>query len=574
MRYHALAADYDGTLAHDGVVDEPTRAALERFRASGRRLVMVTGRELDDLFAIFPQVEMFDRVVAENGALVYHPATKETHTLAEPPPPAFAAALEARGVRPLSRGRVIVATFVPHEATVLKVIREQGLELQIIFNKGAVMVLPAGVNKATGLTAALADLGLSPRDTVGVGDAENDHAFLDLCECSVAVANALPALKVRADRVTHRARGAGVAELIDRVLADDLGTPERRRIHLGERDGGGDEWLDPVGGGVLVSGTSGSGKSTLTTALLERLTAAGYQYAVIDPEGDYTELETAVTLGSPQRAPLVEEVLALLGDPRRNAVVNLLGVALEHRPSFFDTLLPRLQELRSRTGRPHWLVIDEAHHLMPEGWGPADVPSRRGTLLITVHPESVAKSALAAVDTVLAVGGRPAKTIAGFCEVVGEPAPRAADIERLRSGDTLLWRRGAAEAVLVHMEPPKAERRRHSRKYAEGNLGPERSFFFRGPDNRLNLKAQNLLMFLQLADGVDDATWEFHRAAGDYSRWFRDGVKDPDLADAVEPVEADAGLSPAEGRAAVRRAVEARYTLPADEPSGRIDTAE
>ena len=46
MHYLALASDYDGTLATDGRVDNATIAALERLRDSGRRLLLVTGREL------------------------------------------------------------------------------------------------------------------------------------------------------------------------------------------------------------------------------------------------------------------------------------------------------------------------------------------------------------------------------------------------------------------------------------------------------------------------------------------------------------------------------------------------
>src|SRR5688572_2353113 len=155
MRYHLLATDYDGTLATDGHVTASTLAALRALLATGRRLVLVTGRELDDLMSVHPDLGIFGRVVAENGALLYRPATKEKRRLAEPPPAAFIARLRQRGVTPLSAGEVIVATREPHEAAVLETIRELGLELQVIFNKGAVMVLPAGVNKATGLTAAL-----------------------------------------------------------------------------------------------------------------------------------------------------------------------------------------------------------------------------------------------------------------------------------------------------------------------------------------------------------------------------------------------------------------------------------
>src|SRR5579883_2974593 len=217
MRYLALATDYDGTIAHDGTLDESTLAAVRRLRETGRRVLLVTGRELDDLLTVCDHLDVFDKVVAENGAVLYDPGTKETRDLAAPPPQKFIDELSRRGVKPVSVGRVIVATWEPHQDEVLAAIRDLGLELQVIFNKGAVMVLPSGVNKATGLAVALADLGLSAHNVVGVGDAENDHAFLAACEAAVAVANALPALKERADWVTAGARGAGVAELIDRM---------------------------------------------------------------------------------------------------------------------------------------------------------------------------------------------------------------------------------------------------------------------------------------------------------------------------------------------------------------------
>ena len=222
MRYLALATDYDGTLASDGRVDEETLAALDRLRYSGRKLILVTGRHLDDLLNVFPHINLFERVVVENGALLYRPATREERLLGEPPPEEFIKALQERGVDPLAVGRAIVATWHPHETTVLEVIRNLGLERQVVFNKDAVMVLPSGINKASGLSAALSELGLSPHNTVGIGDAENDHSLLNFCECGVAVANALPMLKERADFVTQGARGAGVIELIDQLIASDL----------------------------------------------------------------------------------------------------------------------------------------------------------------------------------------------------------------------------------------------------------------------------------------------------------------------------------------------------------------
>jgi HAD superfamily hydrolase (TIGR01484 family) len=224
MRFQVLACDYDGTLATAGRVGPDVVEGLRRVRASGRRLLLVTGRIVSELLELFSEITLFDRIVAENGGLLYDPTTRQARALAEPPPPEFVEHLRQAGVQPISLGQVIVATWEPHEVAVLRTIQELGLELQVIFNKGAVMVLPSGVNKATGLLAALRELGHSPRQVVAVGDAENDHTFLNACGCGVAVANALPVLSERADWTTNGDHGAGVLELIEQLLRDDLQT--------------------------------------------------------------------------------------------------------------------------------------------------------------------------------------------------------------------------------------------------------------------------------------------------------------------------------------------------------------
>ncbi|HVS07521.1 MAG TPA: HAD family hydrolase [Candidatus Dormibacteraeota bacterium] len=221
MRYLALAADYDGTLATDGVVDGDTIEALRRLSASGRKLILVTGRQLGDLLRAFPEASSFDAVVAENGAVLHRPRSQETRVLGPPPSPRFVEALKSRGVAPIWVGQVVVATVQPNETAVIDVIRELGLDLQVILNKGSVMVLPTSVDKASGLRAALDELGLSPPSVVGLGDAENDEAFLAMCGCGVAVANAVDALKAGATYVTRGEAGAGVREVIDELIAED-----------------------------------------------------------------------------------------------------------------------------------------------------------------------------------------------------------------------------------------------------------------------------------------------------------------------------------------------------------------
>lgn len=573
MRYHVLACDYDGTLALNGAVDDKTLAALERLRQSGRKLVLVTGRELDDLFRVFPHTEMFDRIVAENGALLYRPSSREEVVLGEPPNDEFIRMLREREIRPLSVGRVIVATWEPHETAVLESIRNLGLELQVIFNKGAVMVLPSGINKATGLAAALTELGLSAHNAVGVGDAENDHAFLSLCECSVAVANALPLLKDRADIVTKLDHGAGVAELIDDMVATDLeGFAPRLRRHnvpIGTTKGGQEMAFEPYGESIIVTGTSGGGKSTLVTGLLERIGEQGYQYCIIDPEGDYENFESAVVMGDARRAPGVDEVMDLLGKPDQNAVVNLLGVRLEDRPHFFEGFLPRLQELRARTGRPHWIVVDEAHHMMPTSWNsvPLTLPKEfHGMILITVHPDHVSPVVLSAVNTIVAIGESPDERIRSVVETLGETVPHIPSV-KLETGEGVLWMRSTeGDPVVFRSIPPKSERRRHQRKYAEGELGEDRSFYFQGPEGKLNIRAQNLGFFIQIAAGVDDETWLYHLRRGDYSRWFREAIKDEELATEakmIEMIEKARPIPASESRALIEEAINKRYTAPA-----------
>jgi hydroxymethylpyrimidine pyrophosphatase-like HAD family hydrolase len=571
MRYHLLATDYDGTIATDGVLDAPTVDALRKLLGTGRKLVLVTGRELTDLQRACPHLDLFQLVVAENGALLYRPSNKTQTVLADAPPPAFVAELERRGVAPLSTGTSIVATWEPHSQTVLDTIRDLGLELQVIFNKGAVMVLPAGVNKATGLTEALKELRLSPRNVVGVGDAENDHSFLKLCELSAAVANALPAVKDAVDIVTEADHGAGVAELAAALVENDLAgpreRPERRSLEFGTSEGR-PIALPAFGGCVLICGPSASGKSTIAKRIVESIRDGGYQFCLVDPEGDYDALSGAVIIGKADTAPTIDEAMQLLEDVGVNGVVSLTATPLSDRPSFFVELLAKLMQLRTRYGRPHWLVIDEVHHVMPAEWQPPKdlLPEKlESALMITVHPELLSLEILKRVTHVIAIGNTARDTLARIAEVRGieiAAGPTTPD----KHGEALLWSEQDGSVRLIETLEPREEHRRHSRKYAEGNLSPKRSFYFRGEQGKLNLRAKNLIQFLELAEGVDEETWAYHFRHGDYSRWFRDAINDEDLAADAERVERAGNTAKAESLPLLRTAIESRYTLPAAAP--------
>jgi HAD superfamily hydrolase (TIGR01484 family) len=565
VRYVCLASDYDGTLASQGSVPGRVVEALERVRESGRTTVLVTGRELDDLERAFDRLDLFDRVVAENGAVLLDPSTKETRVLAEGPPEAFVRALRERGVEPLSVGRVIVATREPHQQAVLDAIHDLGLEHQVIFNKGAVMVLPAGVNKASGLGAALEELRLSPHNVVGIGDAENDHAFLQLCELAVAVANALASIEERSDFVTRGDDGDGVVELIEALLEDDLaGLDDRLGRHdlpIGHRDDR-PVTLRPHRTNVLITGPSGSGKSTLTTGIVERLREHSYQFLLVDPEGDYDALEGVTVLGAPDRAPTVEEALDVLADPSASLVLDLLGIRLDDRPRFLEKLLPRIQELRTRTGRPHWLVVDEAHHLLPSGLKTTEEAMARDVtslVLVTVHADAMAKEALEPINVVITPAEGAVESLESFAETAGMSPPETDSLDP-----------GKEQAVIWFVDdrpfafdplPPAQDLKRHRRKYAEGDL-EEDAFFFVGPEGKLNLRVQNLILFAQIAEGLDDETWTWHLERGDYERWFREAIDDQKLAAVAK--EAAEEPDPKASRERILRAIQERYTAPAE----------
>jgi len=566
MRYLALATDYDGTVALDGRLDAPTIDALERCKESGRKLLLVTGRVLPELKEVCDRLDLFDVVVAENGALLYWPASEEEKLLANAPAKEFLKALADEGVPSLSVGRVIVATWVPHEIAVLKAIAAAQVELQVIFNKGAVMVLPTGINKATGLSAALQHLELSPHNVVGVGDAENDHAFLEMCEASAAVANALDTLKTRVDLVTEGDHGHGVSQLIEMLLDDDLADLEphlaRHQILIGHDRADSDVSVRPFHSNLLIVGQSGSGKSTLATALVERLQEHRYQFCIFDPEGDYDGFHGAISFGNAEHGPDADELVRYLRTTDQNAVINLVGVRLADRPAEFLKLLATLQHLRSQTGRPHWIVVDEAHHVMPASWEPSEAalpPQIDCMAFITLEPTLLHAAALHTVTTLLAVGAKTDAALEEYCQAIGSKQPVVE--ESPQEGEILFWDRQSAPRA-VRPIASRTERRRHIRKYSEGELPPDRSFYFRGPERKLNLRAQNLITFLDLADGVDDETWMFHLGQGDYSKWLGKIIKDDSLGKSAAEIEQKTELDPKSSRQRFRELIERTYTLP------------
>lgn len=562
MHILALAVDYDGTIAEDGAVSAETTDALRRFQQTGRKVLLVTGRQLVDLEHTCRCLDLFDYIVAENGAVLHQPQNGVTEVIASPPPSALVERLSSSGEIPLAVGQSIIATWHPHEHAVVNAIHDLGLEHQIIFNKDAVMVLPANVNKATGLKRALKALDISSFSVAGCGDAENDHSFLSVCGCSAAVANALPSLKQMVDIVLEADHGAGVAQLIDRIIQhDDRILPlSRRGIVAGTDREGEPSYMRPEDV-ILITGNSGCGKSSYLTLLTERMAAKGHEFCIIDPEGDYLSLKDAAIIGGLDVPPSTEDALRLLLQADINVVVNTMALSQAERKRLFAELMPSIRTMRESSGRPQWLIIDEAHYTLPfpdKPSGPSPL-SKSGAIIATVNPTSISPHILREVDVIVAMGTTAEELILQCADLLGPQTP--VDLPHLAAGEFIVWpvksKIDGTTARVLRLEQPAQYHNRHSGKYAGGDVGHQRSFYFQGVERY----ARNLREFLKIAAKVDDTVWMRHLKANDYSAWFRYVIRDDTLADIAAEIERDTELSPSESRNRISCVIHERYTI-------------
>ncbi|AOE60635.1 HAD-IIB family hydrolase [Pseudomonas corrugata] len=559
MHFLALAVDYDGTIAESGNVPEQVCTALATLRDSGRKLLLITGRELQALKHHFDRLDLFDLVVAENGALLYDPRTDTEELIADSASTELVQRLREKGVSPLSVGRSVIATWHPFEGAVITSIRELGLELQMTFNKDAVMVLPSGVNKASGLSAALLRLGICELNVVGVGDAENDHAFLAICGCSAAVNNAIESIKAQADICLRNDHGQGVCELIDMLLEKDaaLVPVERIGMELGQTADARKVWLAPESV-MLVIGNSGSGKSSYVTWLTERMVEARQGFCIIDPEGDYLSLDGAVTVGGLTVPPTTEESLHHLLLARLNVVVSTLALDPPARVQLFGELLPFIQQLRSTSGRPYWLVVDEAHYMLPHcaAW-PAGFLANMGAVIVALDFDQVCPSLLEAVDVLVTLGSTARELVQRYAQHTQRSSPEFAP--RTSAPEyCFLWElRKGNEVVQMTPQQPQQKHHRHSGKYAVGDVGDWHAFYFPSLDQR----ASNLAEFLSSLARLDDGAFCQHREAGDFSNWFREVIRDDVLANETHLLETDASVASQDALARIARLVQARYHL-------------
>lgn len=439
MRYVAVAAGFDGTLARDGRCDARCIETLRALAATGRKLILVTGRELRELLEIFPEVRLFDYVVAENGAVMHRPTTRESEILAQAPPEILLQELRRRHVTPLSVGSSIVRTVQANEAEVSAALRKLQLDFQLVTNPGALMMLPAGVNKASGVWAALRELGISRHNLLAIGDGENDLALFEFAEHAVAVQNADPLVKRVANRVTQASYCEGFLELARDLIATDLAdAAPRHKVVIGVRANGAAVEVTPCHDSLLVHGPDGTGKAALCNRLLERFLESSYQCCVIDAAADGLQLPGEVEVfGDAYEVPRLTDILTALDQPTASVAINLAALPVETRPVFTDALLVQLQALHDRLGRPHVVLMRQAHSLLADGVMASSARLSEVTMIYaTAHPErlpariidSVTLTLNSATQAVTAGGAvaRISAFVAGSPAIVSLPESAAA----------------------------------------------------------------------------------------------------------------------------------------------------
>ena len=553
MFLKALACDYDGTLASEDRIPPSVREALEQARKAGLRLVLVTGRTFFELTRVCDCLELFDAVVAENGAVLYYPGSAMIRDQGPPVPVRLLAELDRRGIY-YQVGRVIVGTARADERALKEALAAAGVTGDLIYNRAALMLLPAGVSKGSGVQQALRVLGLSSHDVLALGDAENDLPLFDACGFSGCPGDSLPGVRERVDWVFPGVHGSGIAAAItEQILPDRLVVPDtaRHRISIGWVAATSEPVAIPARGvNLLIHGDPHSGKSWLAGALVERLVAARYSVCVVDPEGDYRVLAhlPGMTWTEVHEPGDVDRALdGYRHDPSASTVLDLSSLPHALKVAVIERALHMIRQIRQSVGRPHWILIDEAHYSLHGGGIAAEAldDTDRGFCFVTYRPSWLRDRVIDAVDIFIlarTTGGEELAFLgAALPAVVGGEAGISEALARLPRGEFLLVQcnRGHRPSALTFVAAPRQTVHvRHLAKYVDSCVPPGREFRFRGPDGRVSASADSLHSFRRVVTTAPDDVLAHHAGHGDFSRWVHDVFADAELARQLRKVEA------------------------------------
>ena len=552
MLLKALACDFDGTLASEDKIGGTAREALERARRAGLRLILVTGRTFFELTRVCDCLEVFDAVVAENGAVLYYPGSAMLSDEGPAPPEGLLRELGRRGIA-YQLGRVIVGATRADEPAVREALLAAGVSRDLVYNRGFLMLLPEGVDKGTGVRSALRFFGLSFQDALAFGDAENDLPLFGACGWSGCPEDAEPAVRESADWVFPGHDGDGVAAAISGPVLDGLPMHRspRHRIPLGWQSATSAPVSIPARGvNVLIHGDSASGKSWLAGALIERLVAQQYAVCVIDPEGDYQVFGRRPNMAWAEiRVPadVCAAVARLERDPGASIVLDLSCLAHEEKVDAIGLALHAVRDLRRRVGRPHWVVLDEAHYsLHGGGVGDADLSIEdRGFCLITYRPSWLRRRVIEALDVVVCSRTTDPSEIgfaaSRFLTRAGHRGHAKAVLAELPPGEFVVLQPdagGQPTATTFVAAPRETAHVRHLNNYADSVVAPDQRFFFRDGHGRTVGAAESLQAFRRLIGTIDPDVLGHHAGHGDFSRWVLGVFGDQRLARHLGKTEA------------------------------------
>ncbi|MCB0669350.1 MAG: HAD hydrolase family protein [Saprospiraceae bacterium] len=558
MYFKIVALDLDGTIAMHDRIASGTWKILKEIKKSGRAILIVTGRRLDDIQQLGPLEDLCEAIIAENGAAIYIPSNQSVILPFGHLPSELVEKLSALNI-PLEKGMSIVATREPHGQLVVEAISNMGSAATIEYNKGAIMIIPPGASKGTGLMVALHELGYSHHNVVAFGDAENDRSLFEQAEVALAVENADASIKKLADIELEEPDGEGVANFMRKLLEKEFppglkGRQDRKMI-IGYREDSEAMMLDPLSftlKNVGIFGSSGSGKSWLAGLIAEKLLRLEYQICIIDPEGDYRGLKafpnTLLLGGEGSPPPHSSFVSTLLEYSEMSLVMDLSQYTHQEKLEYVAEIMETLLNLRERRGKPHWFLIDEAHYFLKKGsklqW--TDRIEEGGFALLSYRPRDIDDSYIKKLDNLMIThfeeDDETERLISTVCEnsmdlQIREKLPFLTDRQVCyfikEESRKCKIQQGILEMESTRRKVPHI---RHLNKYLRAPLPADKQFYFKELDKTRIPSASSLYDFMRILPRVPSEILAYHLHRGDFEAWTSSTLHDEELSRRIHKI--------------------------------------